>query len=138
MAEERRTPTDEVRRLYEEAESRTARAMEDLVARDSFGELLARTTENVVALTRMSSDAYDLVLRNMRLAGRADITRLARQIARTEDKLERVLQEVERLANQLEELDRDADGKRNGRRPGAQARPRAGAGRGSGGEEPTP
>src|SRR5919107_1017844 len=55
MAEERRTPSDEVRRLYEEAETRTARAMEDLVGRDSFGELLSRMTENVVALTRLSS-----------------------------------------------------------------------------------
>ena len=122
MAEQRRTPNEEVRRLYEEAETRTARAMEDLVARDSFGELLARTTENVVALTRMSSDAYDLVLRNLRLAGRQDITRLARQIARTEDKLERVLQEVERLADQLEERDRGSDDQRNGRRPAAAAR----------------
>ena len=44
----------------------------------------------------------DLVLRNLRLAGRRDVVRLARQLARTEDKLERVLQEVETLRDQLE------------------------------------
>jgi HEPN domain-containing protein len=43
----------------------------------------------------------DLVLRNLRLAGRADITRLARQLYRTEDKLERVLQEVEQLRDEV-------------------------------------
>jgi hypothetical protein len=86
-----------VQRLYEEAESRTARAYEHLVARDSFGELLARVTENVVGLTRIGTSVFDLMLRNLRLAGRQDIDRLGRQLARTEDKLELVLQEVERL-----------------------------------------
>jgi hypothetical protein len=40
------------------------------------------------------------VLRNLRLAGRADVTRLARQLHRTEDKLERLLQEVEGLRDE--------------------------------------
>jgi hypothetical protein len=71
------------------------------VAKPSFGRLLAMTGENVAALTRMSADAADLVLRNLRIAGRADITRLARQLHRTEDKLERLLQEVEALRDQL-------------------------------------
>jgi hypothetical protein len=98
---ERPDPTEEVRRLYEDAEKRTAAAMEGLVKRDAFGELLARATENILALTRIGNDAADLVVRNLRLAGRRDITALARQIARTEDKLELVLQEVERLQEQL-------------------------------------
>ncbi len=98
MADERHpSPADETRRLYEEAESRTARAFEQLVARDSFGELLAKATENVVGLTKITTDVFDLILRNLRLAGRQDITRLSRQLARTEDKLEQVLQEIERL-----------------------------------------
>ena len=98
MADERHpSPAEETRRLYEEAESRTARAFEQLVARDSFGELLAKATENVVGLTKITTDVFDLILRNLRLAGRQDITRLSRQLARTEDKLERLLQEVERL-----------------------------------------
>ena len=102
MAEDRPTPEQEARRLYEEAESRMAKAAERVVSRDSFGELLAMATENVVALTRMSFDALDLVWSNLRLAGRRDITRLARQLGRTEDKLELVLQEVERLRDQVE------------------------------------
>ncbi len=78
-------------------EKRTADAFEQVVSRDSFGELLARMTENVVAVTKIGTDVLDLVLRNLRLAGRQDITRLARQLARTEDKLEHVLQELERM-----------------------------------------
>src|SRR5436305_15121498 len=104
MAEERRSmPTEDVQRLYEDAEKRTAQAFEEVVAKNSFGELLARMTENVVGLTKLGTDAFDLVLRNLRLAGRQDVTRLARQLARTEDKLELVLQEVERLNEKLEE-----------------------------------
>jgi hypothetical protein len=96
------TPEQEARRLYEEAEARMAKAAERVVSRDSFGELLAMATENVVAITRMSFDALDLVWSNLRLAGRRDITRLGRQLGRTEDKLELVLQEVERLREQIE------------------------------------
>ena len=103
---ERPDPTEEVRRLYEDAEKRTADAMETLVTRDAFGELLARATENILAVTRIGNDAADLVVRNLRLAGRRDITSLGRQLARTEDKLEQVLQEVERLQEQVAESDR--------------------------------
>jgi hypothetical protein len=94
-------PDEQVRALYEDMESRTAKAFEEAVAKPSFGMLLAHTAENVAALTRMGNDFADLVLRNLRVAGRADITRLARQLHRTEDKLERVLQEVERLRDEL-------------------------------------
>ena len=121
MAEDRPTPEQETRRLYEEAESRVAKAAERVVSRESFGELLAMATENVVALTRMGFDAMDLVWSNLRLAGRRDITRLARQLGRTEDKLEQVLQEVERLREQrraLERQRRQARGRREGGGPG--------------------
>jgi hypothetical protein len=94
-------PETPVHELYEQAESRTARAFEELVSKPSFGVLLARSAENVAAVTRISSDIADLVLRNLRLAGRADVTRLARQLHRTEDKLERLLQEVEQLRGEL-------------------------------------
>jgi hypothetical protein len=114
MAAERdMTGAEQVRRLYEDTENRTAQAFEELVARDSFGELLARMTENVVALTKIGTDVFDLVLRNLRLAGRQDVTRLARQLARAEDKLELVLQEVERLHDRLDASGRRSDG--NGR-----------------------
>jgi hypothetical protein len=116
MAEERHpSPTEQVKRLYEDSEQRTAQAFEQLVARDSFGELLARLTENAIGVIKIGNDAFDLVLRNLRLAGRQDITRLGRQLARTEDKLELVLQEVERLSERLEAQPRGRSNSRNGR-----------------------
>jgi hypothetical protein len=117
MAEDRPTPEQEARRLYEDAEARVAKAAERVVSRESFGEVLAMATENVVALTRIGFDAMDLVWSNLRLAGRRDITRLARQLGRTEDKLEQVLQEVERLR---ERVDAASD---NGAKPAAGAKP---------------
>lgn len=116
------TPDQEVRRLYEEAETRFARATERVVSRDSFGELLAQVTENAVALTRIGNEALDLVLRNLRLAGRQDINRLTRALGRTEDKLEQVLQEVEALRDQVS-ANADGDKKANGR-PDAPPAPR--------------
>jgi hypothetical protein len=104
MADDRHSsPTADVQRLYEDAEKRTAQAFEEVVSRASFGELLARMTENVVGLTKIGTDTFDLILRNLRLAGRQDVTRLARQLGRTEDKLELLLQEVERLNEALED-----------------------------------
>ena len=94
------SPEQEVRRLYEEAETRVARAAERVVSRDSFGVMLAQMTENAVALTRIGNEAMDLVLRNLRIASRQDINRLTRALNRTEDKLEQVLQEVEALRDQ--------------------------------------
>jgi len=117
------TPEQEVRRLYEEAESRVAKATERVVSRDSFGELLAMVTENAVALTRIGNEAMDLVLRNLRVASRQDINRLTRALGRTEDKLEQVLQEVERLRDEL-----DADASSNG----TSSRRASGSGSGSG------
>jgi hypothetical protein len=95
------SPDEHVRALYEQTESQTAHAFEELVSKPSFGLLLARSAENVAAITRIGSDFGDLVLRNLRLAGRADVTRLHQQLHRTEDKLERVLQEVEELRGEL-------------------------------------
>jgi hypothetical protein len=124
------TPDQEVRRLYEEAESRVAKAAERVVSRDSFGELLAMVTENAVALTRIGNEAMDLVLRNLRVASRQDINRLTRALGRTEDKLEQVLQEVEELRDEL------GDDSRNGtsrsRSGGNSSRASSGSGSGSG------
>jgi hypothetical protein len=88
-------------RLLERAEAQTAAAMEELVATDSFGVLLARAAENAASLTRIGSEALDLTLRNLRIAGRRDVVRLGQALARSEDKLERVLQEVEELRDEL-------------------------------------
>ena len=117
------TPDQEVRRLYEEAESRVAKAAERVVSRDSFGELLAMMTENLVALTRIGNEAMDLVLRNLRIASRQDINRLTRALGRTEDKLEQVLQEVEELRDELQSGSAKANGT---------SRSRAGGNSGSG------
>ncbi len=95
------SPEQQVRALYEEAESGMAKALEEMVSKPSFGRLMAMSAENVAALTRMGFDAVDLLWRNLRLAGRADVVRLSRQLHRTEDKLERVLQEVEELRDEL-------------------------------------
>ena len=95
------SPEEQVRALFEEAESNTAKAFEELVSKPSFGRLLALSAENTAALTRIAFDSVDLLWRNLRLAGRADIVRLSRQLRRTDDKLERVLQEVERLRDDL-------------------------------------
>jgi hypothetical protein len=97
------SPQEQVRAVYDDAEAKTAKAFEQAVGTSSFGGLMARSAENVAALTRVSADLADLALRNLRLAGRADIVRLSRQLHRTEDKLERVLQEVEHLRDELGE-----------------------------------
>lgn len=124
------TPEQEVRRLYEEAETRVAKAAERVVSRDSFGELLAMVTENVVALTRIGNEGMDLVLRNLRVASRQDINRLTRALSRTEDKLEQVLQEVEELRD---ELSRPAKSNGTSRsRSGGNSSRASGSGSGSG------
>jgi hypothetical protein len=106
MAEDRQAPTpgEQVARLYEDAETEAAKASERLVASRGFASLLGQMAENAAALTRLGSDAMDLVLRNLRLAGRRDVARLGRQLARTEDKLELVLQELERVRDELERV----------------------------------
>jgi len=98
---DRPSPEEQVRALYDDAESRTAKAMEQLVARPAFGEVLAWSTENVLPVGKIATDTFDLVVRNLRLAGRQDVNRLARQLNRTEDKLELVLQEIENLQDEL-------------------------------------
>jgi hypothetical protein len=94
-------PAEQVSRLYEDLEAQSAKASEELIASAGFTALLARAAENVAALTKLSGDTMDIVLRNLRLAGRRDVVSLSRQLARTEDKLERVLQEVEELRDEL-------------------------------------
>jgi hypothetical protein len=99
------SPAEQVARLYEQTESEAAKASERLVGSGGFASLLGQMAENAAALTKLSGDALDLALRNLRLAGRRDVIRLSRQLARTEDKLERVLQEVEAVRDWL---DRDS------------------------------
>src|ERR1700749_657400 len=108
------SPEEQVRALFEDAESNAAKAFEELVSKPSFGRLLALSAENTAALTRIGFDAVDLLWRNLRLAGRADIVRLSRQLHRNEDKLERVLQEVESLRDEIaRERDAEAGSRRD-------------------------
>ena len=112
----------------EKAEKATANAMEELVQRDSFGEILARVTENVMGLTKIGFDVLDMTVRNLRLAGRPDLIRVGRQLARTEDKLERVLQEVERLQDEVRELkqpQKSSSSRSNGRSSNGSSRSRS-------------
>jgi peptidoglycan hydrolase CwlO-like protein len=106
MGEDRdNTPDQQVRRLFGEAEKGTAQAVEELVHSNSFGEILARVTGNVMGITKIGFDVLDLTVRNLRLAGRPDLIRLGKQLARNEDKLERVLQEVEQLRSEVDKRD---------------------------------
>jgi hypothetical protein len=82
-------------------ESAAAEKAESAVSGRGFATLLGWVTENVIAVTRIGSDVADLAVRNLRLAGRKDLARLGTQQARTEDKLERLLEEVENLEAEL-------------------------------------
>ncbi len=145
MADDRGSPTpsEQVGRLYEQAESNAAKASERLVGSGGFASLLGQLAENAAALTKLSNDAMDLVIRNLRVAGRRDVMRLARQLARTEDKLERVLQELEEVRDQLRDRDEQARGASgNGAPGGSSPAKRSGqsrrAGRGGGGQSGEP
>lgn len=131
MADDRGSPTpaEQVARLYEQAESQAASAGERLVGSGGFASVLGQLAENTAALTKLGNDAMDLVIRNLRLAGRRDVVRLARQLARTEDKLERVLQELEEVRDELRDRDKQAPGASSVR---ASRRARSGGATGNG------
>jgi hypothetical protein len=95
---------DSVRRAMADAEGRMAAGMEQLVAGQGFSQLLALVAENAVALTTVNADLWDLTLRNLRLAGRADIHRLERHLNGIDDKLEALVQQVEALGDAQEEI----------------------------------
>src|SRR3954470_2841653 len=88
---------------------------ERLVPGKPFGGVLGRGSENVGALGKLGADTGYLMVRNLRLAGRRDIARLGQQLAGTEDKLESVLQEVERLQDDLR-TERERSARTNGAR----------------------
>src|SRR3954451_12632154 len=120
MAGDSMENADKIARLYEDAEEQAAKAAERLVGSQGFGAMLGQLAENTAALSKLASDAIDLTLRNMRLAGRRDIVRLSRQLARNEDKLERVLQEVESLRDEVSRASSDGAAPSNGRRQSPQ------------------
>jgi hypothetical protein len=104
-------------RLYLAGEARATSALENLVGSNGFGELLALSASNAMALAKVANRSADRGVRLVRLAGRSDITSLARQLARTEDTLERVLELVEELSDRLDEAPgRSAEPEPNGTR----------------------
>jgi hypothetical protein len=120
-------PAEQLARLYEEAEAQAAKAGERFVASRGFASLLGQMAENAAALTKIGTDVMDLWLRNLRVAGRRDVARLARQLGRTEDKLERVLQELEDLRDQVGEAEEPPASRRPTRRRSARPRSANGA-----------
>lgn len=96
------SPSEQLARLYEQAEAEAAKASESVVGSSGFAAMLGQFAENTAALTKLWYDGMDLVLHNLRLAGRRDVVRLSRDLGRTEDKLERVLQELEELRDQID------------------------------------
>ncbi len=106
MSDQPSSRAEQVRRLYEEAETRSGTAVEGLVSSEGFGEILSMVTGNAMALTQVANRGLDQLVRGLRVAGRSDVTRLGRQLARTEDKLEQVLQVVEQLEQRLADSQR--------------------------------
>lgn len=104
MSEDSHTHSSEqFRRMVDDFLSTATPALEEVVNTKAFGEMLGQAAGNLVALHRVGNDVMDLAVRNTRIAGRADVVSLHRQLARTEDKLEAVLETVERLEEDLAE-----------------------------------
>jgi hypothetical protein len=97
---------EQFRKLVDDFLSTAGPALEDVVNTKAYGEMLGQAASNLVALNRINSDIMDLTLRNLRIAGRADIVSLHRQLGRNEDKLEMVLEIVERLEDEIVTLRR--------------------------------
>lgn len=95
---------------YEQLEAKLSTAMDQLVATNGFAELFTTTATTMMAATKMANDAIDQVVRATRLAARQDVTSLAKQLARTEDKLERMLQAIEAIEDRLADTGSGAAG----------------------------
>ena len=95
-------PLAQVYVLYERAEATAADLAERVVGSSVFAELLATTATNTMALAGVLNSAVDRAVRATRFAARTDLVSLGRQLGRTEDKLEHVLQAVEELTARLD------------------------------------
>lgn len=98
---ERLTASERVRKGIDEFFGSSGAGLEEVVNTKAFGDILAQVTGNLVAISRISAETLDLLIRNARLAGRRDVSELGRQLARNEDKLEAVLALVEELQDEL-------------------------------------
>lgn len=122
-------PVQQAKAAYEEQEKVASKNLEQIVSTQGFAESLALITSNIAALSRMGNTGIDQLVRMSRLAGRTDITRLGRQLARTEDKLEQVLQVVEQLEAELAVTQAERDAARDALGDGADATSSSRAGR---------
>lgn len=120
------SPQEQVRRAYEETERRAGETLEGLVSTEGFSDMLAMAVGNAMALTKVSGTVLDDLVRRTRLAGRSDVTRLGHQLARTEDKLELLLQHIEELHDEIAGLRGELADARRG--PAAEDAPAAAAG----------
>src|ERR1700759_3289873 len=86
-----------------DASARTETTMEQelqkLVGSDAFARLLAQTMGTTMGLTKLWNDGTELAMRSLRMPTQGELTRIAGQIARLEDKLEGVLFAVKRLGH---------------------------------------
>lgn len=98
---ERLTAPDRLRQGLNDFLGSSSSGLEEVVNTKAFGDILAQMTGNMVAISRIGGETMDLLIRNARLAGRKDVSELARQMGRTEDKLEAVLALVEDLQDDL-------------------------------------
>ena len=91
-----------------DASARTERTLEEelqkVVGSESFARLLAQTMGTTMGVTKLWSDGMELGMRSLRMPTQGELTRIAAQIARLEDKLEDVLVAVERLEDQVARL----------------------------------
>jgi len=65
---------DSVSKLFKDSQAAFAAALEQTVQREAFGELLARATENVMAVTKIAFDVADLIVLGTR--GRTGLGKL--------------------------------------------------------------
>ncbi len=105
MSEQRPlSPMEQIRRAYEETEKKTSQTMEEVVSSQGFAEVLSMLVGNAMSASRISGNVLDDIVRRTHIAGRTDLAGVGRQIGRTEDKLELVLQRIEALEGEVRGL----------------------------------
>ncbi|MEP7159803.1 MAG: hypothetical protein ABI746_01730 [Dermatophilaceae bacterium] len=105
MSEQRPlSPMEQIRRAYEETEKKTSQTMEEVVSSQGFAEMLSMLVGNAMSASRISGNVLDDIIRRTHIAGRTDLAGVGRQIGRTEDKLELVLQRIEALEGEVRGL----------------------------------
>jgi hypothetical protein len=104
-------------------ESTLDQELQKLVGSDSFARLLAQTMGTTMGLTKLWNDGAELAMRSLRMPTQGELTRIAGQIARLEDKVEDLLIAIERLEDRVESAAaQGSNGTPSGTRRARQAR----------------